>query len=265
MFNSKRGFSLRIRRASAGTTLACVVLVVALASTGLAAIPGDDGTIHGCYATKSGLLLGIPYSKGDLRAVQPLEACRSYEKPVSWNHEGQPGVPGLDGMAGAVGPVGATGADGADGQTGADGATGATGPAGPAGPTGPAGETGPEGPAGPSTSTPHASVNFDGGVDEAYSVGITDSMVTQMKNSSGEPIGFYCFNVPFEVDIAVANAFPSVVFTADGGIDQSKEYAAHILYPDRTLASCPGVVDVLVVTTDLDGDSVRVGFSIAFF
>jgi hypothetical protein len=62
--------------------------LVAGAAVAAGAIPDSGGTIHACYATGNGLLLGIPYSKGDIRAVNQGEACRSYEKPLSWNQNG---------------------------------------------------------------------------------------------------------------------------------------------------------------------------------
>jgi hypothetical protein len=80
--------------------------LVAGAAVAAGAIPGTDGSVHACYATGNGLLLGIPYSKGDIRAVDQGEACRSYEKPISWN---QTGPPGKDGSAVAYAHVFADG------------------------------------------------------------------------------------------------------------------------------------------------------------
>jgi hypothetical protein len=117
----------RIRKPTPGAVIGLVALVAALAGGAYAAIPGDDGTIHACYATKNGLLLGIPHSKGDLRAVDAAEDCRSYEKAVSWNQEGPQGP---------VGPAGPRGPQGDPGPKGDPGPPGATGPAGPVGPSG---------------------------------------------------------------------------------------------------------------------------------
>ena len=58
--------------------LACATAgLLATAGIGIAAVPGDDGQIRGCYATTNGLLLGIPHSKGDTRIVDTGEAAES--------------------------------------------------------------------------------------------------------------------------------------------------------------------------------------------
>jgi hypothetical protein len=87
----------RIRRPSAGLVVGSIALVAALVGGAYAAIPGDNGQISACYATKNGLLLGIPHSKGDLRAVDFGEACRPYEKALSWAQQGPKGDPGISG------------------------------------------------------------------------------------------------------------------------------------------------------------------------
>ena len=71
-----------------------LALSIALGGVAYAAIPGPTGVFHGCRAKTDGVVLNIPHSKGDLRLVQPGEACRSYEAAVSWNEEGQQGDPG---------------------------------------------------------------------------------------------------------------------------------------------------------------------------
>jgi hypothetical protein len=68
-----------------------LLVVLAAAGVGYAAIPGPGGVIKGCYATTEGLLLGIPHSKGDTRIVDSGEACRSYEKTLPWNQTGPQG------------------------------------------------------------------------------------------------------------------------------------------------------------------------------
>jgi hypothetical protein len=78
-----------IRRPSPYELLALAGAALALSSVAYAAIPSADGTIKGCYASKNGLLLGIPYSKGDVRIVDEAEGCRSYEMPIGWNQGGQ--------------------------------------------------------------------------------------------------------------------------------------------------------------------------------
>ena len=90
-----------------------LVAVLAAAGVGYAAIPSADGTVKACYATTNALLLGIPHSKGDLRAIDTNEACRSYEKPVSWSQRGP------QGDTGAQGPQGIQGVKGDKGDPGA--------------------------------------------------------------------------------------------------------------------------------------------------
>lgn len=99
--------SVRSRKGSIATMAVLGVLaVVGVVGVGFAAIPGSDGTIKGCYATTNGLLLGIPYSKGDTRIVDAGEPCRSYEQAVTWNQQGQPGTPGTNGTNGTNGVSG---------------------------------------------------------------------------------------------------------------------------------------------------------------
>ena len=108
--------------------LAGIVVAVGLIGAGsvaYAAIPDDDGVLHGCY-NKGGLL----QDKGALRVVEKGERCRSTELATTWSQTGPQGP---------VGPVGPTGA------TGETGATGATGAEGPVGPTGPQGAQGAQG------------------------------------------------------------------------------------------------------------------------
>jgi hypothetical protein len=110
----------------------------------VAAIPGSDGTIHGCYNTTSGTLRVVDREAG--------AACSSSERLISWNQRGPTGPKGATGSRGPTGPAGATGAPGPTGPRGATGSRGPTGPAGAtgaAGPTGPRGATGSRGPTGP--------------------------------------------------------------------------------------------------------------------
>ena len=55
-----------------------------------AAIPGADGVIAACYKT----------SGGSLRVVEPGEACKAGETPLSWSHTGPQGLPGPQGEPG---------------------------------------------------------------------------------------------------------------------------------------------------------------------
>jgi hypothetical protein len=84
----------RLRRPSPYELLAVVLGAAALGGVAYAAIPSSSGVFTGCYATTNGTVLNIPHSKGDLRLVEPNEACRNYERRVTWNEEGPPGEPG---------------------------------------------------------------------------------------------------------------------------------------------------------------------------
>lgn len=113
--------------------LAGIVVAVGLIGAGsvaYAAIPDQNGVIHGCYNTG-----GLLQEKGALR-VSDDGRCKSNEIAVDWNRTGPMGP------MGATGPAGPTGATGPEGPQGAKGDTGATGPAGPAGPTGAQGPQG---------------------------------------------------------------------------------------------------------------------------
>ena len=81
------------------------------------AIPASNGTIFGCYSTKS----------GDLRVVEKNERCGKKETRLSWNKEGATGATGARGPAGPAGPKGATGAQGSQGLKGDAGAAGSKG------------------------------------------------------------------------------------------------------------------------------------------
>jgi type VI secretion system secreted protein Hcp len=81
------------------------LLVVGGGAIAVAAIPGGDGTLKGCYATNTTLT----HAKGDLRVVDDGEACKSYEQTVSWSQRGPKGDPGPPGAASAdliAGPAG---------------------------------------------------------------------------------------------------------------------------------------------------------------
>lgn len=112
--------------------LVLVVLAIVVGSLGgfaLAAIPGQDEVISGCYRRDKGNLRLIDWNAGD--------RCEKNEELVQWN------IRGSEGPQGPMGPQGPEGPPGADGTNGVDGAPGLQGP------QGPPGETGPPGPAGP--------------------------------------------------------------------------------------------------------------------
>ena len=146
-----RRFSFRRGRWFALGAVVGAVLAGGAAAT-IAAIPGADGVINGCYQKNVGNLRVIDPSGGD--------SCRPPEIAIKWSQTGPQGPKGDTGATGPQGPVGpqgpkgdtgATGATGPQGPKGDTGATGATGPQGPkgdTGATGPAGPVGPQGPAG---------------------------------------------------------------------------------------------------------------------
>lgn len=116
-------------RLTVGVLTAAGVLIASIA---LAGIPDADGVIHGCYNAVT----------GQLRIVESPSLCRSSERAISWNQQGQPGAPGSQGEPGAAGPTGPEGPMGPPGPAGPQGETGPAGPAGPEGPMGPAGPAG---------------------------------------------------------------------------------------------------------------------------
>jgi len=76
-----------------GTILGFAALVTLVGvGIGVAAIPGTDGVIHGCYKSQNGQLRVIdPDSRGK---------CVPSEKALDWNATGPPGAPGAPGMSG---------------------------------------------------------------------------------------------------------------------------------------------------------------------
>src|SRR4051812_45119298 len=99
-------------RISPGRRAAVLLLTVALvgvAGVAVASIPGGDGQVSGCYATKDGQLRVIDGAK---------DKCLKGEVAISWSQQGPPGTPGAAGTAGASGPPGPTGPTGPPGRTG---------------------------------------------------------------------------------------------------------------------------------------------------
>jgi hypothetical protein len=107
-----------------------------------AAIPDGNGTVHGCYAKRDGMLRVIDTGAG--------QTCTSKETALDWSQTGPTGATGPLGPTGPPGSSGQTGPPGPTGETGPPGATGETGPPGATGPTGATGATGATGPTGPS-------------------------------------------------------------------------------------------------------------------
>ncbi len=105
------------RRAGMMIALPTVAALGAGTALGIAAIPGGDGTITGCYVTNPNL---AEEHYGTLRVIDPTggpatlptggpdeqHACLNYETTITWN---QSGPQGPQGPGGAQGPQGAPG------------------------------------------------------------------------------------------------------------------------------------------------------------
>jgi len=126
---------------------AALAAIGVTAGIALAAIPGADGTIQGCY--KKG--------NGRLRVVESSANCHRSEVAISWSEKGQkgdpgaagaPGSPGTSGTSGVNGKDGLPGKDGVDGKDGQPGKDGTDGTNGVDGKDGPPGLQGPPGPSG---------------------------------------------------------------------------------------------------------------------
>jgi type VI secretion system secreted protein Hcp len=68
----------------------------------VAAIPDQDGTIHGCYRTDTDSS-GFP---GGLRVIDGSNECGNNEKALNWNQQGVPGPQGPKGDQGNKGDQG---------------------------------------------------------------------------------------------------------------------------------------------------------------
>jgi Collagen triple helix repeat (20 copies) len=113
-----------LRSRPTAATLAASAALLAVGGTAVAAIPGADGVISGCYDAYGKLRVIDPASKVSTR-------CTEAESTLEWNQRGS------EGPQGAPGPQGPKGDSGPQGLQGPKGATG---------PQGPKGETGPPGP-----------------------------------------------------------------------------------------------------------------------
>lgn len=79
--------------------IAGAVAVLAFGSLGLAAIPDENGVIHGCYDTKTGQLRVTNTSVNG-----PSLSCSNKEAGLEWNQQGPQGIQGVPGPQGAPGP-----------------------------------------------------------------------------------------------------------------------------------------------------------------
>jgi hypothetical protein len=84
------------------TAGALVVLMLLLgAGIAYAAIPDDNGVIHGCYTNRGGILSVIDPSAG--------QHCSALQTPIDWNQQGPKGDTGPQGPQGDPGPQGPPG------------------------------------------------------------------------------------------------------------------------------------------------------------
>jgi hypothetical protein len=125
-----------IRSRSLGTILG-LCLALMLGTIALAAIPGANGMITGCYRPETGRLRVIDAQAG--------KKCERGENQITWNQTGPQGVPGAAGAKGDPGPQGLPGVQGLPGAIGPQGIPGTPGPKGDTGAQGPKGDTGPQG------------------------------------------------------------------------------------------------------------------------
>lgn len=82
--------------ANVGVTIA---LVLAASGFAVAAIPGPNGNIRGCFEKKG----------GELRVVGHKRKCRRGERRLVWSKRGPAGPAGEQGARGETGPTGAQG------------------------------------------------------------------------------------------------------------------------------------------------------------
>jgi type VI secretion system secreted protein Hcp len=121
----------RTRRKGLKFALPTVAALGAGTALAVGAIPGNDGTITGCYVTNTDVIQA-PVRPGDLRLIdtsQPATlpsggpneagACVNGEATVTWNQHGPQGPAGLPGAQGPQGPQGLPGTAGRNlvGQT----------------------------------------------------------------------------------------------------------------------------------------------------
>jgi hypothetical protein len=129
----------RVTYANVTSTLALFLATSGGVAVATGTIPGADGQLQGCYATKT----------GDLRVVADAAECDSKsETAISWAQTGPAGASGPAGATGAPGPKGDPGPQGEPGAAGEQGPRGERGPAGSDGQPGSQGEPGEQGPQG---------------------------------------------------------------------------------------------------------------------
>lgn len=93
---------MRFHKPSLGTILGATALAVSLGGVAVAAIPGSDGTIDGCYDPTN----GPPFA---LTIVDTPVGCKSPSVLLPFNQQGPAGQTGATGPAGPAGPAGPSG------------------------------------------------------------------------------------------------------------------------------------------------------------
>jgi type VI secretion system secreted protein Hcp len=95
-----------LARRGAKVGIPTVAALGAGSAIAVAAIPGDDGTIDGCYSQ----------ANGSLRVVENADECRKSETAIKWNQRGPAGPQGIPGPAGPKGDAGPAGPAGPPGN-----------------------------------------------------------------------------------------------------------------------------------------------------
>jgi hypothetical protein len=85
-----------------GLVLLSLSVAIAAGATAIAAIPGPDGTIKGCFKKRAP-------NKGALRVIHHNKRCSRSETTLTWNQKGTPGTAGAQGAPGADGQPGPAG------------------------------------------------------------------------------------------------------------------------------------------------------------
>jgi type VI secretion system secreted protein Hcp len=110
---------LRRSRHLLKTALPTAAALGAGAAVAIGAIPGNGGTITGCYLTNTANAPGL--RPGQLRVIDPslpklpsggpdpAGTCQSDEATITWNQSGPTGPQGTPGAGGAQGPAGVNG------------------------------------------------------------------------------------------------------------------------------------------------------------
>jgi hypothetical protein len=187
---------LRFRGGRVTMLISATAAALVAGAVAVAAIPGPDGTITGCYSN----------TNGSLRVVNAAANCVAGETVLTWSKTGPTGpkgptgangpkgatgpkgANGAAGPKGATGPAGPKGTTGAAGAAGAKGATGAVGPKGSTGASGPVGPTGAVGPQGAGVGTLVGTVDFVDAADTLGYIGPGGQMAVATTAARGDAV-----------------------------------------------------------------------------